>query len=76
MPSQTVLEFIKSQTKTITTREGEEKEVQLFHWNKRDQAWGMGIDFSAPRTSRIRAEQVFDDVVSMVAGERGVTRQR
>ena len=76
MPSPEVLDFIKSQTKTVTTREGEEVDVQMFHWNRRDQAWGMTIDFGAPRTSRIAAEQVFADVVSMVAAERGVGQER
>jgi hypothetical protein len=76
MPPEAVIEFIKSQKKAVTTKEGKETEVQLFHWNKRDQAWGMEIDYNARLTSRLKAEDVFREVVGMVAEERGVSRQR
>jgi hypothetical protein len=36
----------------------------------------MVIDYEAPRTSRIKAGQVFDEVVNMVAEERGAGRGR
>jgi len=76
MPSDTVLDFIKAQKRTVTTKAGEEKEVQMFHWNDMDRAWGAKIDFDAPATSRQKAEQVFKDVVRLVAEERGAGRER
>ncbi|MGO9468053.1 MAG: hypothetical protein ACLQVF_28300 [Isosphaeraceae bacterium] len=76
MPSGEVLDFIKSQRLNVTTKAGEEKQVQLFHWNKQDQAWGMEIAFNEPATSREKARRVFNEVVEMVAQERDVTRQR
>ena len=76
MPSGAVLDYIKSHTKTVTTKEGEEFEVSLLRWNHSDQAWAMPIDFDAPRTSRLKAEQVFADVVDMIAAERGIERER
>jgi hypothetical protein len=74
-PSAAVREFIKSHVKPVTTREGKETQVQLFHWNERDRAWGMEIDFKAPATSRQKAEEVYKDVVNLVAQERGVGRE-
>jgi hypothetical protein len=76
MPSDAVLDFIKSQRQTVQTREGEPKEVQMFHWNDADRAWAMKIDFDAPATSRDAAHRVFNEAVEMVAQERGVGRAR
>ncbi len=76
MPSDAVLEFMKSHKVNITTKAREEKEVQMFHWNDKDRAWGAKIDFDKPATSRQKAEQVFKQVVSLVAEERGAGRQR
>ena len=76
MPSDAVREFIKSQRLAVTTRAGEEKQVQMFHWNDSDRAWGMRIDFNAPATSRQKAERVFKEVVELVAQERGAVRER
>jgi hypothetical protein len=75
MPPEQVLDYLRSLTKTVTTKEGEEKDVRLFRWNARDEAWGMAIEYEAARASRIRAEQVFDEVVAMVAKQRGAGRQ-
>jgi hypothetical protein len=74
-PSAEVLDFIKSQTKTVTTREGQETQVQLFHWNKRDQAWGTEIEYGNGAAAREKAREVFDGVVELVAKERGAGRQ-
>jgi hypothetical protein len=74
-PSAAVLEFIKSQTKTVTTREGKETEVQLFHWNERDRAWGMEIEFGKGAESREKTRDVFNRVVELVAEERGAGRE-
>jgi hypothetical protein len=76
IPPEKVLDYLKTLTKTVTTREGEEKEVRLFQWNRRDQAWGMAIEYEAARASRIKAEQIFDEVVKMMAEEHGVGRER
>jgi hypothetical protein len=76
MPSDAVRDFIKSQKQTVTTKAGEEKEVQMFHWNDNDRAWGMRIDREDPETSRQTAKKVFDDVVALVAQERGAGRER
>jgi hypothetical protein len=76
MPSEKVLDYLKSLRKTVTTKEGEEKNVQLFHWSARDRAWGMAIDYDAPRASRAIAEQVYDEVIDMLAREPGVARER
>jgi hypothetical protein len=75
-PSDPVREFIKSHRTTITTKAGETKDIQLFHWNNRDQAWGMKIDFDKPATSRQKAEQLFAEVVKLVAEERGASPER
>jgi hypothetical protein len=75
MPSEGVLDFIKSHRLKVKTKAGEEREVPMFHWNDLDRAWGMGIDYEAPATSRNRASAVFREVVEMVAQERGVGRQ-
>jgi hypothetical protein len=74
-PSAEVLDFIKSQRKTVTTREGQETQVQLFHWNKRDQAWGTEIEFGKGGAAREMAREVFDAVVELVAKARGAGRQ-
>ena len=50
--------------------------MQLFHWNQDDRAWGMRIDRDRPATARQKAEQAFEDVVKLVAQERGVGQQR
>jgi hypothetical protein len=72
MPSEAVLDYIKSHTKTVTTRDGDEFEVRAFRWNARDRAWGTAIDFNAPHTSRLKAEKVFKEVVATVKAERGL----
>lgn len=74
-PSDEIRDFVKSHKVKAATKEGE-KEVQLFHWNKDDRAWGMRIDREMPATSRQKAEQAFEDVVKLVAQERGVGQQR
>jgi len=76
MPSDAVRDLIKSHRLQVETKEGEKKEVQLFHWNDDDRAWGMRIDFKAPATSRQKAEEVYKEVVNLVAQERGVGRER
>jgi hypothetical protein len=74
-PSAAVLDLIKSHTKTVTTREGKETQVKLFHWNERDRAWGVEIEFGNGAVSREKAREVFDAVVELVAQERGAGRQ-
>ena len=74
-PSPAVLDFIKSHTKTVTTREGKETQVKLFHWNERDRAWGMEIEYGNGAVSREKAREVFDGVVERVREERGAGRQ-
>jgi len=74
-PSDEIRDFVKSHKVMAATKEGE-KEVQLFHWNKDDRAWGMRIDRDRPATSRQKAEQAFEDVVKLVAQERGAGLQR
>jgi hypothetical protein len=76
MPSDAVLEFIKSHRLNVVNKAGEPKEVQLFKWNDDDRAWGMRIDFDAPATSRQKAEAVFKETAKLVAEERGVGRPR
>ncbi len=76
MPSDAVRDLIKSHRLQVETKEGVTKEVQLFHWNDDDRAWGMRIDFKAPATSRQKAEEVYKEVVQLVAQERGVGRER
>jgi len=76
MPSGEVLDFIKSQRLNVTNRAGEEKQVQMLRWNEADRAWGMEIAFEQPATSREKARQVFNEVVEMVAQERGASRER
>ena len=71
MPSGDVRDFIKSCRITVRTKSGEEKEVPMFHWNDRDRAWGMGIDFDSPASARTVAAKVFNEVVDLVAQERG-----
>jgi hypothetical protein len=63
-------QFIKSHKTEVATRDGEKKEVQLFHWNPDDRAWGMRIDHQDPETSRKVAKRIFDEVVRRVAEER------
>ena len=75
-PSDEIRDFVKSHKVEIETKAGEKKEVQLFHWNKDDRAWGMRIDREMPATSRQKAEQMFEDVVKLVAQERGAGQQR
>ena len=76
MPSDAVLDHIKSQKVTVKTKSGDTREVQMFHWNDVDRAWGMGIDYETPASSRGQAEKVFKEVVSLVAEERDVGQQR
>jgi hypothetical protein len=81
MPSAAVRDFIKSHKVDVVTRDGEEKQVQLFHWNDTDRAWGTRIPFkpdatdeekiAARESARQTAKAVFDDVVRLVAEERG-----
>jgi hypothetical protein len=71
MPSDATREFIKSHKIKVETKDGE-KEVQVFHWNDHDRAWGMRIDRENPETSKQTARKVFDEVVKFVANERGV----
>jgi len=75
-PSDEIRDFVKSHKVEIETKTGEKKEVQLFHWNQDDRAWGMRIDRDRPATSRQKAEQAFEDVVKLVAQERGAGQQR
>jgi hypothetical protein len=74
-PSAKVLDFIKSHTKTVKTREGQETQVQLFHWNKRDHAWGMEIEFGNGAVAREKAREVFHGVLDLVREERGAGRE-
>jgi hypothetical protein len=76
MPSDAVRDFIKSHKLDVVTRDGEEKQVQLFAWNDKDRAWGMEIDYNQPKASRDKAHRVFDEVVELVTQERGVGPQR
>jgi len=46
-------------------------EVNLFHWNENDRAWGMRMDRMSPATSRQKAAQVFAEVNKLVADEHG-----
>jgi hypothetical protein len=81
MPSAAVRDFIKSHKIDVVTRDGEEKQVQLFHWNDTDRAWGTRIQIkpdatdeeriAARESARQTAKAVFDDVVKLVAEERG-----
>jgi len=75
-PSDDIRDFVKSHKVEIETKTGEKKEVQLFHWNQDDRAWGMRIDRERSATARQKAEQVFADVVKLVAQERGAGLQR
>ena len=76
MPSDAVRDFIKSHKLDVVTKGGEAKQIQLFHWNDKDRAWGMAIDFNAPATSRQKAAEVFKKTVELIAEERGVSQQR
>jgi hypothetical protein len=81
MPSDAVRDFIKSHKIDIVTKAGEQTQVQLFHWNDHDRAWGTRIRIdpaatdeervNARETVRQTAKKVFDDVVKLVAEERG-----
>jgi hypothetical protein len=75
MPSDGVRAFIKSHIVQIETANGP-AEASKFHWNENDRAWGMRIDHDDPETSRQIAKKVFDDVVALVAEERGAGRER
>jgi hypothetical protein len=70
MPSDAVRDYIKSHKVEVENREGEKREVQRFHWNEDDRAWGMRIDRNDPETSRQIAKRVYDQVVEMVTEER------
>jgi hypothetical protein len=70
MPSDATREFIKSHKIKVETKDGE-KEVQVFHWNDHDRAWGMRLDRENPETSKQTARKIFDEVVKFVAAERG-----
>lgn len=75
MPSDAVREFIKSHKVKVETKDGE-KEVQLFHWNDHDRAWGMRLDRENPERSKQTARKIFDEVVKFVAAERGAEPQQ
>jgi len=70
-PSDAVIDFIKAQEGPHGTR---------FHWNNDDRAWGMPIrdPIHDPRllATREKARRIFDDVVKMVAQERGTGMER
>jgi hypothetical protein len=74
-PSDAVVDFIKSHKVRIDTSDGP-KEINRFRWNDQDRAWAMRIEFNEPGASREMAKDVFDQVVELVARERGVSRQR
>jgi hypothetical protein len=74
-PSEQVRDFIKSHKATVQTRDGE-REVQLFHWNGNDRAWGMRLDRDRPETTRQQARRIFEDVIGLLAVERGITHER
>ena len=76
MPPAEVLDFVKSLRKTVKNREGEEKEVQAYHFNQQDRAWGNSIEFDQPNTSREAAKKDFDEVVKRVAAARGSAPER
>jgi hypothetical protein len=65
-PSDDILDFVKAP---------EGRDGVKFHWNDDDRAWGMRIDPEAPRASRIKAEQVFKEVVKRVAEDKGIGRE-
>jgi hypothetical protein len=81
MPSDAVRDFIKSHKIDVVNKAGEPMQVQLFHWNDHDRAWGtrIRIDPAATDEERVNAREavrqtakkVFDDVVKLVAEERG-----
>ncbi len=68
-PSDDVRAFIKSHKIEVESKDGAKKEVQLFHWNDTDRAWGMRIDRDDPETSRQTAKRVYDETVKLVAQE-------
>jgi hypothetical protein len=69
-PSDSIREFIKSHKVEVETTDGEKKEVQLFHWNGTDRAWGVRVDRDDPEMTRQTAKKIFDEVVKRVAAER------
>ena len=80
MPSAAVRDFIKSHKVDVVTRDGDEKQVQLFHWNDNDRAGERAYHSNPTLRTRRRlplgrarqtAKAVFDDVVKLVAEERG-----
>ena len=85
-PSPAVLDYLKSHRKAIVTRDGQEKDVQLFQWNKDDRAWGMSIpyDWKAKdevnqqirEEARENAKAVFEKVVELVGREHGASPER
>jgi hypothetical protein len=74
-PSDAVLEALAAHKIEVVTKEGT-KEVNQFRWNDTDRAWGMKIDFDTPNISRQKAEQVFEEMVELVAQDRGIGRER
>ena len=80
MPSDAVRDFIKTHKTRVTTNEGEPKDVQLFHWNDNDRAWGTRIPHDPSATpnendearEKVRdiAKPIFDEVAKLVAAER------
>jgi hypothetical protein len=75
MPSGGTRDFIKSHKIKVETKDGE-KEVQIFHWNDHDRAWGMRLDRENPETSKQAARNIFAEVVKFVAAERGAEPQQ
>jgi hypothetical protein len=65
-PSDAIREFVKAPDGPDGVK---------FHWKDEDRAWGMRIDQDAPRASRIKAEQVFKEVVKRVAEDKGIGRE-
>jgi hypothetical protein len=70
MPPDAIRDAIKAKKIQVETKTGEKKEVQLFHWNDPDRAWGMRIDRKDVDGSRETAKAVFDEVVKLVAEDR------
>ena len=79
-PSDAVRDYLKSHRKAIVTKDGQEKDVQLFQWNNEDRAWGMRIpyDWKAKdevnhrirEDARDNAKAIFDQVVKLTEKER------
>jgi hypothetical protein len=85
MPPEVIRNFVKAKKIEVENKDGEKKEVQLFHWNVDDSAWGMRIPFNrdasdqenkiAADTARITAKAFFEEVVKVVAKDRQERRE-